>query len=206
MTGRVILPLFPLRLVVFPGEQIKLHIFEDRYKQLLKDCGKEKPFGIPCLFDEMIAQVGCAVLLDRVLEEYKDGSSDIIVRGIRRFRMESENAGRPYPSATVEFFDDESSEEVDPLLRQRVITLFTKYSELTSGSPQMRDFTDLPFVSFAVASLTGLSLPERQMILEIGSEKERLESLDIFLTESVTKLAAKDAIEDRVKTNGHFKH
>jgi RecA/RadA recombinase len=70
----------------------------------------------------------------------------------------------------------------------------------------MRDFTDLPFVSFAIASLTGLSLPERQMILEIASEKERLESLDIFLTDSVTKLAAKEAIEERVKTNGHFKH
>lgn len=205
MAGRVIIPLFPLRIVVFPGEQVKLHIFEDRYKKLIKDCGMDKPFGIPCLFDEMIAQIGCAVLVDRVLEEYKDGSSDIIVRGFRRFRMESENVGKVYPTATVEFFDDDDKESVDSGLRQRVITLFTKYSELTSGSPQMRDFTDLKFVSFAIASLTGLSLPERQMILEISSEKERLESLDIFLTESVTRLAAREKIEETVKTNGYFK-
>lgn len=206
--SKIILPLFPLELVVFPGEVIPLHIFEERYKQLVNFCleDSKRLFGISCVFGDMVAQAGCAMEIEKVATRYDDGKLDIICRGVKRYQIEEEIGGAPYPQAYIEYIEDHTTNLGELTLRQRVITLFTKYTELTSGKPVMRDFPENEPFSWKIAGLTGLSLPERQMLLEMTSEQERFQALDTILTESVTRLATEEAKEERIKTNGHFKH
>lgn len=204
-----IIPLFPLSIVVFPGDLFPVHIYEDKYKQLIKDSTKETgitPFGITAIFDTMIAQVGCCCVVEKVVQMFPDGRLDIIVRGTLKFRILDERKSEPYTSVYAEFFDDDDKREIDENLRARVITLFTKYTELKMGKPMMRDFETSGTLSYTLASLARLTNPQRQMLLEITSEQERLEALDSIFTETLTNISEQVFIEEKVRSNGHLKH
>src|ERR671939_387054 len=104
-------PLFPLRLVALPTELVPLHIFEERYKAMIARCLAEPTeFGIVCVADDGVRDVGCACEVAEVLERFEDGRINLVARGTRAFRVVARQEDLPYPAGTVEFLDDEAAD------------------------------------------------------------------------------------------------
>ena len=102
------IPLFPLEVVLFPEAALPLHIFEDRYKEMVSVCLAEKiGFGVVCAQREGLAVVGCTAEIVRILEQYPDGRLDILCQGANRFEIENLDNSRNYLQAEVDFFGDE---------------------------------------------------------------------------------------------------
>ena len=103
-----LLPLFPLQVVLLPGAELPLHIFEDRYKEMIAEVLHDRlEFGVILANEKGIVNTGCTALIDQVLREYPDGRLDILARGRRRFEIERLNDERSFLRGSVEFFDDE---------------------------------------------------------------------------------------------------
>ncbi|HWE49296.1 MAG TPA: LON peptidase substrate-binding domain-containing protein [Bryobacteraceae bacterium] len=110
-----LLPLFPLRLVVFPGNVIPLHIFEPRYKEMVGEAAADgTEFGIVLATREGISRIGCTVIVEGLGNRQEDGSFDVSTRGNRRFKILSLDQEKSYLRGEVEFFDDDEPKE-DPL-------------------------------------------------------------------------------------------
>src|ERR1051325_11969144 len=102
------LPLFPLQVVVFPRTRLPLHIFEERYKEMVGNAIRdESEFGMVLAKEDGIVNAGCTVVVEKVLQMYPDGRLDILTRGQRRFEIQRLEQEKAYLQAEVEFFDDE---------------------------------------------------------------------------------------------------
>src|SRR4051794_8887463 len=132
-------PLFPLGLVALPTEYVPLHIFEERYKEMIRDCmDRDAEFGIVWLADEELKAVGCAVEVTRVLERFDDGRLNILCRGTRPFRLLEREDGLPYPAGAVEFLEDKS-ETPDAPTAERA---HAAYAELVEQATDKRPDPD----------------------------------------------------------------
>ena len=132
MSKRLI-PLFPLQLVVFPRTQLPLHIFEERYKEMVGEAIRdESEFGIVLAKDEGILNAGCTVKVAKVLEMYTDGRMDILTLGQRRFEIVSLNEEKDYLRGEVEFFDDEDTEPAPPEVREQALVNYQALNRMVS--------------------------------------------------------------------------
>lgn len=210
------LPLFPLPIVLFPGTMLPLHIFEERYKQMMKDCLEgSKIFGI-CFHSEKdgwpppegrigaIAQIMAVVPLD-------DGRMNILTIGGTRFRVARYNALKPYLKAEVELIQDHLPEdECKPLMGE----LKKLYEEAGKALKELNDEqvlpTELPDTpeefSFAIASVLQLTVEEKQQLLEIRSSLVRLKKLKNYLAGIVDQYSVRSQIHSHAKLNGHSHH
>jgi Lon protease-like protein len=103
-----LIPLFPLQVVVFPRTRLPLHIFEDRYKEMVGDAIRdESEFGVVLAKEDGIVNAGCSVTVEKVMEMYSDGRMDILCLGKRRFEIVSLNEEKSFLQGEVSFFDDE---------------------------------------------------------------------------------------------------
>jgi len=205
------IPIFPLPLVVFPGQALPLHIFEPRYRQMLIDIrqaqerGRDIPIGICLGQDDVLhAEVGCAVVLDKVLNEYADGRADIITLGQRRFRVGQIMHERDYLLVEAEYIEDLIEEE-DPVLLSRVQQGYTRLLELAQEESGTRFEGTTPINSFQIAQSAALRLETKQQVLEMTSEKERLEELSRHFEELIPHLESRRAAKRKVHSNGHAK-
>ncbi|MEP7075214.1 MAG: LON peptidase substrate-binding domain-containing protein [Acidobacteriota bacterium] len=212
------IPLFPLPLVLLPNELLPLHIFEPRYRQMLKDIeGGGKVFGI-LLFDpegtELIRPasgvVGCLAEL-RESTKLPDGASNILTIGIARFRLiDYVDADEPYFVGDVEFFEDvEEAGEDLTALADEVHALFERIAKaafLLSGSrghfPEIPK-TDPEQLSFLIATAFNLDNDLKYKMIEIDSTTERLTNLQEILVHTVTKMEDSAHIHQVAQTNGH---
>src|SRR5271169_987997 len=131
-----LLPLFPLQLVVFPGSAIPLHIFEDRYREMVGEAeaaGTE--FGIVLAKDGGIMNTGCTVLVESVLKRYPDGRFDVLTRGQRRFLIRSLDQDKEYLRGEAEYFNDDDAESAPPELRKQAILAFQRMLEALASGP-----------------------------------------------------------------------
>src|SRR5579872_7511647 len=118
-----LLPLFPLQVVLLPGAELPLHIFEDRYKEMIGEVLRERQeFGVVLANEKGIVNTGCSATVDKVLREYPDGRMDILTRGRRRFEIVRLDDERAFLRGGVEFFDDDESAAPHPDLQQRAIS------------------------------------------------------------------------------------
>jgi len=148
-----LLPLFPLQVVLLPGSQLPLHIFEERYKEMIGEVLRDKlEFGVILASSRGIVDTGCTGTVDRVLREYPDGRLDIMVRGRRRFEVLLLNEERSFLRGSVEFFDDdELNPDAPPDLLQDVISSFNELQSLSSSDPLDPEKAHDPQLSFRVA-------------------------------------------------------
>src|SRR5579871_5370478 len=117
-----LLPLFPLQVVLFPRTPLPLHIFEERYKQMIADVQKgHTEFGVVLAGEKGIVNTGCTATVEKVVKEYPDGRMDLVTLGRRRFEIMMLNDEKPYLRGVVEFFDDEESGPIPPDVRKRVM-------------------------------------------------------------------------------------
>ncbi len=175
--AKIRLPLFPLQVVLLPGEFLPLHIFEERYKQMIGECLKEKsPFGVVLVEREGIRKVGCTARVTQLLERFPDGRMNILTQGENRFEVVRIFENRPYLVGEVNFIEDAPEEPPPPGLVRQVWDAME--SEERDSLPLGEEILKEPLrLSFLSAATLRLPLPEKQTILECLSTRERLERL-----------------------------
>ena len=173
-----LLPLFPLRLVAFPGEAIPLHIFEPRYRQMVGEAeASGSEFGIVLAHHGGVVRVGCTVLVESVPQRYEDGTFDVVTRGQRRFEIQSIDEEKEYLRAEVEYFADEDATPAEPQLRADAVRAWALLREQTGGggSETPPEPDDL-LLSFRIAAAIG-DLEVQSGLLPVRSETERLRQI-----------------------------
>lgn len=174
-----VIPIFPLSVVLLPRMPLPLHIFEERYKHMLADCERlEKPFGIvPVLSDEM-HEAGCIAELERVIERYDDGRSDILTFGAKRFVVHRVIEEREYLEAEIEYFDDEAPEDDLETMRlaDEARALLLQFAEIQGQSvdEQALERVGIEDLSFLLTGTEVFNHRDKYRFLQMRSSKERL--------------------------------
>src|SRR3712207_1555337 len=147
------IPLFPLTVVLMRGAPLPLHIFEERYKQMVNEClEEESEFGMVLADESGTRRVGCTARIVELVERYEDGRMLILVEGSRRFRLNSILTGKPYYVGEVEYLEEEQEEEDVNALAEECITLLERVVEAaTEGSVGIEIKPPYRNLSFAIA-------------------------------------------------------
>jgi Lon protease-like protein len=197
------LPLFPLNLVLFPDFPLPLHVFEERYRVMIRRCIDEDiPFGVVCQHGERYEKVGCTAVVDHVLKEYEDGRMDIMTVGRERFAIEKVDDSDLYLSATVELLsepdepDDEELEKkaVDALLR------YAYYAEMEVDREGLRELRSRG-LSYLLSGIDTLGLQTKQQLLEVDSHTERLRRSVAALQEVTEQLVLLAQLKQAIGTD-----
>lgn len=200
----VVLGLFPLGLVLLPGEVIPLHIFEERYKRLMDDCADGTEFGIVLAEDGGVRECGCSARVAQVLEQMEDGRRNILVQGGRRFRLlelrEPADAETQYMRSVVEFYDD-AQPDAPERLRAGVLDVFRRMLLLMDVESPREPFGEDP-LSFRIAAAVDFGAPLKQELLESLSEEQRLETLLTVMETLLPRLELRKEREDAIRGNG----
>jgi Lon protease-like protein len=196
-----LLPLFPLHVVVFPRTVLALHIFEERYKEMVGNAIRDNSeFGIVLAKDEGIVNAGCSVIVDKLLQMHADGRMDILTRGQRRFEISALNEDKDYLQAEVIFFDDDDPAPAPPELRDETLGHFQSLSKIAPPGERAPDLAD-PQLSFQVAQL----LPDLDFLnalLRHRSETARLKQLNRYLAEYIPRQRTIERVKTLAPTNG----
>jgi Lon protease-like protein len=201
------IPIFPLGIVVYPGEQLNLHIFEPRYKQLINECvAEKKSFGIPSVIDKRMQDFGTVVKISEVTTVHDNGEMDIKTEGTQVFRVLEvikEIPDKLYSGAIVNYpANDESGSS--ELMRRVVNSIRELYKLLKVEKEFSKD--DATLISYDVAHHVGLSLQEEYELLGLMQERQRQEYLKRHLTRVIPMVAEMEQLKKKVKLNGHFKN
>ena len=193
--------IFPLGLVLLPTEQVPLHIFEPRYRELIDEClEQDAPFGLLYADDDGIRQVGTLAVVTEVIERFEDGRLNVVVEGRERFRLIELTEGREFHTGLVEPVDDQHDpNEPDDI--QRALELFTRLVELT-GSDLPSPAAETPQLSFALAGRFDFSADLKQELLDETSERIRLRRLCELLATAAETVERQREIAARAQTNG----
>ena len=202
-----LLPLFPLQVVLFPHAALPLHIFEERYRTLLRTCIRESSeFGVVMMKGEELADVGCSAAVTSVLQMYEDGRMDVLVEGRRRFRTEHVDDTRaPYLVGTVEYIEERG--ELPEMARfSETVRLYNQLVTLVyAGKVKLLDpEVLLPDLSFVMAQKAGMELEQRQELLEGETEDERLGMLHEYLTAVLPRLKKLEEVERVIRSDGYL--
>jgi Lon protease-like protein len=194
-------PLFPLDLVVLPGEAVPLHIFEQRYKTMIDECReRDSEFGVVWLADDGLHDVGCACRIDQVLEVLDDGSINLLTRGTWPLRVVERQSHLPYPAGVVEFLSD-TPEQVDAEL---LVSTQSVYAELVHKATDKRADPDLlaAMSAYDMAATVDFGLEAKQGLLDLRSENARLQLVIRLFRAALKRLDFVDRAQARAKSNG----
>ncbi|KIC95158.1 LON peptidase substrate-binding domain-containing protein [Flavihumibacter solisilvae] len=202
------IPIFPLGIVVFPGEELNLHIFEPRYIQLIREClDSKKPFGIPAVIEKKLGELGTLVKVVEVSKEYEGGEMDIRTQGTKVFRileLVKEIPDKLYSGAIVNYPHNREDHGKQDLM-QRVIFGIRELHRLLQVKKEFRKPDDL-LLSYDVAHHAGLSIEEEYEFLSLMQEVQRQEYLKRHLAKVLPVIAEMEQLKEKVKLNGHFKN
>jgi Lon protease-like protein len=199
-----LLPLFPLQLVAFPGAAIPLHIFEERYREMVGEAeARGTEFGIVRTIargeENGIANTGCTVTVESVVNRYPDGRFDVLTRGRRRFQIVSLDAEKAYLRGEVEYFDDEQADQIPGDLLNRALEAHERlHREIgePEKSPEPGDA-----LSFRLAE--GIDdLDFRSLMLQSRSEPQRLRLFAQFVTDYIPRRQYAASMKKKAPMNG----
>jgi len=209
----LLLPLFPLEIVLFPEEPLPLHIFEDRYKLMIGECLEAKTagpsqqeFGIVCAKGQELNTVGCAARIVNVTRKYDDGRLDIFTVGTRRFEILYTNEEKAYLRGGVDFFDDDPSEDVaSDDEAQTAIELFRQAIQRLRKSADVPVHFSRPYryLSFRIAAPLPLELDFKQQLLGIRQENERLRLVTRVAERLIVQLDVVEKARTKAGGNGN---
>ena len=201
------IPIFPLGIVVYPGENLNLHIFEPRYKQLISEChSAKKPFGIPTVIDNKVQDYGSLVEILEISEVHENGEMDIKTKGVRVFRILEVIKDVPdklYSGAIVNY--PETHEHGKPELMRKVMSSIRELHQLLKVDKEFKK-EDGKLKAYDVAHHIGMSLEEEYELLGLLDEKQRQEYLKRFLAKVLPMVAGMEQLKEKIKLNGHFKN
>ncbi len=199
------IPIFPLAIVVYPGEQLNLHIFEPRYKQLINDCFEQKkPFGIPSVINNEVKEMGTVVEISAISKRYEDGKMDITTKGLATFKIleiVKELPDKLYKGAIVTYPHNNMSGSLS--LMKKIIEGIREIHERLNIK---KDFIkpDDALVSYDVAHHAGMAIEDEYLLLELELELHRQEFLKRHISKVLPVLKEMDLLKKKVKLNGHF--
>jgi len=198
------LPLFVLPLAAVPGEELPLHVFEPRYRELAQHClTGDDEFGVLMTDEAGARDVGCAARIDRVARRYDDGRLDLITRATRRFELAGEIEDDPYPVAAVRWIEDQpaAAGDADP---KPSLALFGELATRVTGTVPGLDVDDE--TSFRIAARVAFGGAAKQGLIELRSEAQRLDLLERLLRAALARLAQVELRQARARSNGkvHF--
>jgi uncharacterized protein len=201
------IPIFPLGIVVYPGEQLNLHIFEPRYKQLITESFEtKKPFGIPPIIDNKLSETGTLVKVTEITTVYADGKMDVKTEGLEVFKMLEvikELPEKLYSGAIVNY--PENTLRGSIALMETIIIAVRELHKLLKITKDFKKPDEL-LNTYDVAHHAGLSLPDEYELLQLMHELQRQEYLKRHLIKILAVIAETETLKERVKMNGHFKN
>jgi ATP-dependent Lon protease len=202
-----LLALFPLNLVVFPGEKLNLHIFEPRYRQLVHDCVEANvSFGIPPYLNEGVSDLGTEVRLLGIDKQYENGEMDIRTKAVGVFRIREfyrQAPGKLYAAGSVDDIHDDPEQDTE--LKARI----TEYVQQLYAALGLRKlFVELPstYRIYDVAHNLGLTTDQEYELLAATSEHERQQIVLEHLENILPVIMETERLKDRARLNGHFKN
>lgn len=201
------IPIFPLGIVVYPGEHLNLHIFEPRYKQLINECYKDKkPFGIPTVIDNRLQDYGTMVTITEMKKVYDNGEMDIKTEGNSVFRILEvikEIPDKLYSGAIVNY--PVNHEHGSAEVMRRVVNSIRELHKLLKIKKDFKKRED-ELSTYDLAHHVGLSIEEEYELLGLMQERQRQEYLRRHLSKVIPVIAEMEHLKKRVKQNGHFKN
>lgn len=201
-----LLPMFPLQIVVFPNENLNLHIFEPRYQELINDCEEENlTFGIPAYVDGKLMAMGTEISLEKVVKRYKNGESDIRTKGMGVFAIKEyfeKVPGKLYSGASVERLELDMAEM--PYINEKILKKAGELFDLLDVDKELPDSHE-NFSLFDIAHHVGLTLDQEYKLLSIGNAAERQEYLLDHITRLIPVVQQMEEIREKARMNGHFK-
>ena len=200
------IPIFPLSVVVYPGEELNLHIFEPRYKQLIKECNEQKkPFGIPTVIESKLQDHGTLVHIIEMSKVYDNGEMDIKTQGVQVFRileLIKEIPDKLYSGAIVNY--PHNHEQGKPSLMRKVMAGIHDLHRLLKVNKEFKK-ADEEIKSYDIAHHVGLSLQQEYELLALFDERQRQEYLKRHLAKVIPTVAVMEQLKEKIKLNGHFK-
>lgn len=197
------IPFFPLPLCVFEDEWLPLHIFEPRYRRLVKDCWESQAlFGIPLILDGKPTEWGTALRIDRIIKNYPDGKYDIMCRAIFRFKITewfTPESADMYHHGMVNM--EKLTEDEDKELKFRLTDLVNGFYHI-SGIQTVVD-PETPMLQWI--HKCGLDLKQEFELLQMNSVSERQMYLVHHLKNLISALEKTEQARKMVKLNGHPK-
>jgi ATP-dependent Lon protease len=202
------IPLFPLNVVLFPGSRLPLHIFEHRYRVMVRRClGEELEFGIILATENGVATVGCTAAITQRLKEYPDGRLEILTEGRSVFRVVELLEEREYREAVVEYL----AEDITPVSKNEqqakesaLLGVFQECHALLYEQPWVTTANEkIGDLSYRMVSRLPLSLEDRQALLEMRSEPERQDFLIHWMNDLLPRLTQQQRARHTIATNGH---
>jgi Lon protease-like protein len=200
------IPIFPLSIVAYPAEYLNLHIFEDRYKQLINDCFTNgKSFGIPVVINEKVQEFGTLMRVVEIVETYADGRMDIKTKGISIFRILETIQHVPdklYYGAIVKHLDNDEAR-----INITMQYILNSVKELHKHLNVTKDFKkpEAEMISYDIAHHIGFTLDEEYELLQLLREDQRLEYLKRYLNKVLAVMVGMDKLKEKIQLNGHFK-
>lgn len=202
------IPIFPLSIVIYPQEKLHLHIFEPRYKQLIKECTEaKKPFGIPTVLNNQLQDMGTLVEVAEIVHEYENGEMDINTYGIKVFRtleVIKKVPDKLYSGAIVNY-PNNRLEDGNARLMQSVINGVKEVHRLLNITKDFKK-PEAELSSYDVAHHAGLSVEEEYEFLGLMRELHRQEYLKRHLQKVLPMLMEMEELKKKVKLNGHFRN
>jgi len=199
-------PIFPLGIVVFPGEKLNLHIFEERYKQLVNQCfAEKKPFGIPVVIQDRIAEMGTVVGITEIVKVYEDGKMDIRTEGLTIFKVLEIIKTVPdklFSGAIVDY--PASNDAKNVVMMRRIMVQIRELHKLLNVTKDFKK-PDEELLSYDIGHHAGLSLEEEYEFLGLMHESQRLEYLKRHLKKIIPIITGTENLKERIQLNGHFK-
>jgi ATP-dependent Lon protease len=198
------IPLFPLNLVLFPGQAVPLHIFEPRYRVMTRQCIETRsPFGIVFVHAGNIAQTGCSALIVKTLKEYEDGRSDILTVGQRAFHLIRTHDDQAYLKGDVEYLNEDFG-GIDAGVSEQLEKLYEQCHRVLYDEDVPRFDTEGGIsLAYHIASELPLDVAFQQTLLELRSEAERQRRLVARLAEWYPQLEKRDRVRGKAAGNGH---
>ena len=198
--------IFALPTVLVPGERIPLHIFEERYKQLIGECVEsEDEFLLLFTDEDGTRELGCAARVESVLEQLEDGRMNIMVEGTEVLEVvELTRSGRPYTTALA----DTATEDLNLGEEETgsVLTLYKQIAAAGGGDPE-EDLTEAGWpLSYAIMSRVDFPAAEKQRVLELRGETPRIMAIIELLARGLQALEQIEQVRRRAQTNGKVPH
>ncbi|MDA3843949.1 MAG: LON peptidase substrate-binding domain-containing protein [Candidatus Kapabacteria bacterium] len=201
--------IFSLKKVLFPDSLVPLHIFEERYLRLVHEAYNNKyVFGINLDASVKVFETGCIAEIVDIVKEYTDGRKDILIKGGRRYRMNSYGkSDQLWNTAEIEYFNDRE-EDADKALAEQCISKYNEIAEKVKKQFYIKKLdasnaTDLR-LSFLIAQKSGMSLVERQNLLGMTSENERLKILMSHFNKMLPLIKEAGLISEIIRNDGYY--
>jgi len=204
---RKMIPMFPLQMVVFPGEELNLHIFEPRYRQLIGECAEEDAtFGIPAFINGKVSELGTEIQLKSIEKRYPGGELDIRTEGTGIFQINRFYRQAPeklYPGAEVMMLELDLEE--DESVNEQILELTRDLFEVL-GIRKKLPATAANFLTYQIGHHVGFSVGQEYELLSLRNAIERQELMLLHLERVVPMAREMETLRVRAQMNGHFKN